>query len=81
MRATITAGQASRLPRARPRKSSTGSRPFPKKSSRTPNISRPSRTLNATPDYSTGEAWMKQLKEQYAEMNKVLTDLGLTGNK
>lgn len=44
MRATITAGQASRLPRARPRKSSTGSRPFPKKSSRTPNISRPSRT-------------------------------------
>ena len=38
------AWQASRLPRARPRKSSTGSRPFPKKSSRTPNISRPSRT-------------------------------------
>ena len=24
---------------------------------------------------------LKQLKEQYAEMNKVLTDLGLTGNK
>ena len=37
--------------------------------------------MNATPDYATGEAWMKQLKEQYAEMNKVLTDLGLTGNK
>ena len=39
------------------------------------------KNMNATPDYSTGEAWMKQLKEQYAEMNKVLTDLGLTGNK
>ena len=37
------------------------------------------KNMNATPDYSTGEAWMKQLKEQYAEMNKVLTDLGLTG--
>ena len=37
--------------------------------------------MNATPDYPTGEEWMQQLKEQYAEMNKVLTDLGLTGNK
>ena len=37
--------------------------------------------MTATPDYAAGEAWMKQLKEQYAEMNKVLTDLGLTGNK
>ena len=34
------------------------------------------KNMNATP-----EAWMKQIKEQYAEMNKVLTDLGLTGNK
>ena len=37
--------------------------------------------MHATPDYAVGEPWMKQLKEQYGEMNKVLTDLGLTANK
>ena len=39
------------------------------------------KNMNASPDFTTGEAWMKQLKEQYAEMNKVLTDLGLTNRK
>lgn len=39
------------------------------------------RNMHATPDYATGEAWMKQLTEQYAEMSKVLADLGLTAGK
>lgn len=39
------------------------------------------RNMHATPDYATGAAWMKQLEEQYAEMSKVLADLGLTAGK
>ena len=38
------------------------------------------RNMNATPDFSTGDAWMAQLRGQYAEMQKVLTDLGLARN-
>lgn len=33
--------------------------------------------MNASPDFKTGEEWMAQLKDQYAEMNNVLTELGL----
>jgi len=37
--------------------------------------------MKTTPDFATGDAWKAQLKEQYAEMQKVLTDLGLTNKK
>ena len=39
------------------------------------------KNMKASPDYATGDAWMRQLKEQYAEMEKVLTDLGLTNKQ
>lgn len=33
--------------------------------------------INATPDFTTGDEWMQQLKSQYTEMTKVLEDLGM----
>ena len=78
-RATITAGQASRLLGARPALDRLAA--ISEEIVKDPEYIKAIKNMNATPDYSTGEAWMKQLKEQYAEMNKVLTDLGLTGNK
>ena len=39
------------------------------------------RNMHATPNYAAGEAWLKQLREQYAEMSKVLVDLGLAAGK
>ncbi|MBD5539020.1 MAG: tripartite tricarboxylate transporter substrate binding protein [Desulfovibrio sp.] len=37
--------------------------------------------MGATPNFATGEAWMSQLREQYAEMERVLDSLGLNQNK
>ena len=37
--------------------------------------------MGATPNFATGEAWMTQLREQYAEMERVLDSLGLNQNK
>lgn len=34
--------------------------------------------IHVSPDFTTGDAWMEQLTAQYAEMSKVLTDLGLS---
>lgn len=35
------------------------------------------KNTGATPDFTPTEAWMPQLKDQYAEMTKVLSDLGM----
>lgn len=76
MRATITAGRHRGFPRARLGERPRQARGHFRRNRQGPRIYHINiKNMNATPDYSTGEAWMKQLKEQYAEMNKVLTDL------
>ncbi|MEG2140362.1 MAG: tripartite tricarboxylate transporter substrate binding protein [Bilophila sp.] len=35
------------------------------------------KNMNATPDYTAGDVWMKQLQSQYAEMSQVLKGLGM----
>lgn len=48
-----------------------------KKVVNTPGYVKAIENMGATPNFETGPEWMKQLKEQYAEMEKVLTSLGL----
>ncbi|RRD69176.1 MULTISPECIES: tripartite tricarboxylate transporter substrate binding protein [unclassified Desulfovibrio] len=39
------------------------------------------KNMQASPDYTSGEAWVKQIKDQYGEMKQVLTDMGIAVNQ
>lgn len=57
MRATITAGQASRLPRALPKEILDRLAAISEEIVKDPEYIKAIKNMNATPDYSTGEAW------------------------